>query len=129
MSVDLIKNKKFDVQEFNKSFQEQADAQKEINKKHEASKEKEMSYEIKEKKLLDMTIREIMIDWKISIDGILNDFQARHVSKKTFTTDNRLFHLGMTILIGVLFFYLMKTILSSNSDKRVVNEYHIVTPT
>lgn len=117
--------KKFDVVAFNKDFELIAKTQKEANKIKEAEKLQLLNQDIKEKTIMNMSINELLIDWKVSIDGILNDIQQRNISRTTLTRGNRLFHLGMTILLGVLFFYLMYTVISRGSNtSRVIKEYH-----
>lgn len=128
MSIELVKNTKFDIKEFNKSFEEQSSAKKIETKKLEEAKEKDMNYEVKEKKILDLTLREIFIDWKVSMDGVMNDIQQRNITRSTFTVDHRLLHVGITLFIFIIFFYILKSVLSSDGCAKVVNEYHIVTP-
>lgn len=129
MSVDLVK-KKFDIGEFNKDF-EKADAEKELaNKIKEDAETAKMSYTVYSKRINEMTLGEILVDWKISFDAIMSDLRNRNLTKSTFTQDNRLFHVGITLLIGILLFYLMYSVLSEpNEGTRIVNEYHIITQT
>lgn len=117
--------KKFDVAAFNKDFELTAKTQKEANRIKENEKLQLLNQDIKEKTIMNMSINELLIDWKVSFDGILNDIQQRNITRSTLTNGNRLFHLGMTILLGVLFFYLMYTVISRRSNtSRVIKEYH-----
>jgi len=129
MSVDLVK-KKFDIGEFNKDF-EKTEAEKEAtNKIKEDAETAKMSYTVYSKRINEMTLGEILVDWKISFDAIMSDLRNRNLTKSTFTQDNRLFHVGITLLIGILLFYLMYSVLSEpNEGTRVINEYHIITQT
>lgn len=118
-------SKKFDIAAFNKDFELIAKTQKEANQIKETEKLQLLNKEIKEKTIMNMSINELLVDWKVSLDGILNDIQQRNISRSTLTSGNRLFHLGMTILLGVLFFYLMYTVISRRTNtQRVIKEYH-----
>lgn len=117
--------KKFDVAAFNKDFELSAKAKKEARQKIEDEQLQLLNQDIKEKTIMNMSINELLIDWKVSFDGILNDIQQRNISRSTLTSGNRLFHLGMTILLGVLFFYLMYNVISRRTNApRVIKEYH-----
>lgn len=120
-----FENKKFDVVSFNKDFEIAATKKKLQQKEIDETRLQELNKDITEKTIMNMSLNELAIDWKMSFDGIFDDFRNRNIYRSTLTSGNRLFHLGMTILIGILFFYLIYSIIELNKCKKtVVKKYY-----
>lgn len=125
MSVDLTKGK-FDITEFNTSFEKQKQLQKEEEHKAEAGRLNKMNKEIYRKKISEMSLNELMSEWKNSLIGILNDLLNLRWSFGTLFAENRLFFLGITIVFCVLLFYIFHWIFDWKvEEKKIINEYHI----
>lgn len=127
MSIDLVKGE-FDVNKFNKDFEASLEKAKEDENQREIAKLQSMNKIIYKKKISEMSLRELITEWKDSLLGILNDLLHLRLRSSELFKDNRLFFLGITILFSVLMFYLMHTILGTDrvNINKVVNEYHII---
>lgn len=97
--------KQFDVQDFNKKFNEDKAKRKEESKQRELDKLAELNKPVREKRLLEMNFADILIGIKDSWFGILDDLLQQKYTFDTFTKHNRLFFVGLTlILIGLIVF-------------------------
>lgn len=114
----------FDIGEFNKTFEASKEAKQEQQNKEDIEKLKKMNQEIYRKKINEMSIDELMIDWKSSLIGILNDLLNFRWNPDVLFADNRLFFLGMTIILFVIGFFFFIWMFGSSQNKNV-NEYHI----
>jgi len=106
MSVDLIKNK-FDIKTFNKGFEDYMKQQTEIKHQQEIERLKQLNETKYEKKITEMTWNEIMVEWKTSIIGVLDDALHFRFTPSVLFRENRLFFIGITLLILAIIFYTM----------------------
>ena len=113
MSVDLVKNK-FDIKAFNKGFEDYMKNQTEIKHQNEIERLKKLNETKYEKKLTEMTWNEIMSDWKKAISGVLDDILHFRLSPSYLFRDNRLFFVGITLLILAIIFYILILVFGLN---------------
>lgn len=129
MSVDLMK-KNFDVATFNKEFEAYKISKEEEKHKKEMEDLKKLNKEIKVRKLSEMSMNELIIEWKNSMIGIMNDLLNGRWSLTTIFSGNRLFFAGVTLILITVLFYFIRWIFHWNiNDKenvnKTINEYHI----
>lgn len=122
MSVDLVKNK-FDIAAFNRDFENQMIAKKEEENKKDMEKLKEMNKEIYKKKISEMTTGEIIGEWQSSLTGMINDMIHLKFQPEILFSENRLFFIGITLLIIVILFYFLFWLFN---PKDIVNTGHTV---
>lgn len=99
-------NKRFDLGKFNKVF----DVNREITKQNQRVKElqklRELSSVDTTKSLYDLNLTEILINTKNTWFGLLDDLLDQRFNTETFTKDNRLFYVGLTIFFIAIVLYL-----------------------
>ncbi len=92
-------NQKFDLDLFNKTFTENAENEKkkieEINKKQLEL----LNSQIIDKKLLELTLLEILIGIKNSWFGLFDDILSMNYNKNMLFKSNRMFFIGVSLLI------------------------------
>jgi hypothetical protein len=113
MSVELVKNR-FDIAAFNKDFEDYAKQRYELQKQQEIQRLKELNETIYEKKISEMTWKEIMSEWKLSLIGFLDDMINFRLSPHSLFRENRLFFIGITLLLFAIIFYLFVLIFGLN---------------
>lgn len=106
MSVDLVKSK-FDIKAFNKGFENYMKEQNEIKHQTEIERLKQLNETIYEKKITEMTWNEVMKEWELSMVGVLDDILHFRLTPSILFRDNRLFFVGITLLILASIFYIM----------------------
>ena len=95
----------FDNSLFNTEFEKKKLEMNASKQKDEEERLQKLNKEIHIKKISEMTIVEIMSEWKISLIGILNDILNLHIHPNILFRDNRLLFLGATIILCVYLFY------------------------
>lgn len=125
MSVDLIKTN-FDNSIFNSEFEKQKRELIKQKQKNEENRLKKLNQEIYKKKITDMSINELLIEWKNEMIGLLNDIINLRLS--SLFSGNRLLFIGITIITTTLLFYLIMWIFKNKQIEQMksVNEYHFV---
>lgn len=129
--VNANKNKNFDAQKFNKEF---------VFKKEEAK----IQNRIKDQKKLDylndranstrpplykLNLSELLIGIKDTWFGILDDLLAWNINSKILTKRNRLFFIGLTLIIFSVILYLYLFFLEEkkdNNDKNMIEKPQII---
>ena len=157
MSIDLIKNwdpykyaglslqKDWDLTTFNLNFDKnkmsyqdaiQEQDEKVLNKLNEISNQpiapKEAmlaaSLQPKDDSITKLSFKNILIEWKMAFMNVINDILHLQLSKNTIYQKNFLFYLGLTIVIFVIFFYILYSIyilLSSDNKQQKITYEHI----
>ena len=113
---------KFDINEFNKEFDEEMYI---LDKKNKKNIENEES-KIKEKKKIPLTklsIGQIIRNIQKTLSDILNDlvntrFKGIHGFLHVFTKNNRLYYLGILLIIISFLFFLFTLITSEKKCKK-----------
>lgn len=94
---------KFDVDKFNKSYDEMLKNKEIINQKKRDELLNQLNTD-KPKLITDQTIGEILINTKDTIFDIFGDLlRPRQLSSNTLTKNNRLYYLGILCLLISLF--------------------------
>lgn len=136
-STDGYSPGKFDIQKFNKDFEDRIQQTKETDKILEGRSLEQLNKQVIEKKPYELSIAEIFVAIKDSWFGLLDDLLQQQFYVETFTKQNRLFYIGLTIVIIVIMFYLYDIIIDGYSDnsnsnpnlnlynKKIVEIHHI----
>jgi len=123
----MNKTKKLDLKKFNKEFERR----KEIKKKESGEKIKKrlgiLNKPVRTERIYDQSIGNILINIKNTWIGILDDLMDGNFNLTIFTTKNRLFYIGITIVFISLILFLFsksrKKIDCSNTKKVFVYKY------
>lgn len=112
---------KFDIQKFNKEFENKIEQSKETGKLLDENRLEKLNKQKIEPKPYQLSIAEILIVIKDSWFGLLDDLLQEQFYMETFTKKNRMFYIGLTIVIIVIIFYLYDIIIDnfmSNSSSK-----------
>lgn len=106
--------KKIDLGKFNKVFERTKEEAKREQKLIDLEKLNKLSEETQRVSLYDLTISQIIINTKNAWFYLLDDLLDQKFSLDTFTKDNRLFYIGITILFFSIISYLYNMIVNEN---------------
>jgi hypothetical protein len=110
-------NKRFDLGKFNKVF----DVNREISKSNQRVKDIQKLNELSKVdttvSLYDLNISQILINTKNTWFNVLDDLLDRRFNLETFSKENRLFYIGLTILVITVILYLYTMIIFSDDDE------------
>lgn len=108
-------NKRFDLGKFNKVF----DVNREITKRNQRVEELEKLSRLSKVEthtsLYDLNISQILVNTKNSWFNLLDDLLEQRFQLDTFTKDNRLFYIGLTIVFIAIILYLY-TVLTTETE-------------
>lgn len=127
-------SKKFDVQEFNKQFELDKEQRKLIAQEKDLQKLRQLNETIVEKKLYENTVSDIIIGIKNSWFNLLDDLLEQKFSISIFTRENRLFYIGITLIIMGLLIYLYNFFLEDGNEyeqkntEKIIEKYYIYGP-
>lgn len=120
-SIYIDSTGKFDVDKFNRDFQQ-----------YKERRQTEMDIQLKQKAdeltkkanisipIYNLGIGETLIKFKDSFFGILDDLLRFDLSMNTFTKENRLFYIGLFLIVVAIFCIIIYVLLST--DWGVCNE-------
>lgn len=77
------------------------------------------------KKIYDMSVLDVLIGIKDTWFNLIDDLLNKNISMSTFTRDNNLFYLGITIMIITLVIYIYNTLFNRDTSGRSGNNEHI----
>lgn len=99
-------NRRFDLKKFNKVF----DINREISKRNQRVKDLEKLNELSRvdtmTSLYDLNISQILVNIKNTWFNLLDDILEQRFQLNTFTKENRLFYIGLTILFIAVIMYI-----------------------
>lgn len=121
--------KKFDLGRFNKEFERNKEITLESQRLKDLDKLNALAQETERVSLYDLSLLQIIVNAKDSWFNLLDDLLDQRFELSTFTKDNRLFYIGLTIIVFAIILYLYTTISAdgsnTNSDKNVQVVYHV----
>lgn len=135
--IDLspTSGRKFDLAKFNIEFDRNKEIAKENQRISDLNKLNALSQETVHVSLYDLPLADIIINIKNTWFNLLDDLLDQKFEIETFTKDNRLFYIGITILFFTIILYLYTMIISdegnlitkieSGSSQHVKKIYHI----
>jgi len=123
--TNVTKNKVFDIKQFNTDFEKQLeDRKKAIERKEKDELEKLTQVEVLPK-LHELSIARILINFKDSLFETLDDLLAFKFELETFTKNNRLFYLGLLIVLFVTFTYVITSLVGEDIPEVKQEKYEI----
>jgi hypothetical protein len=129
IDVQNSNNGKFDLAGFNKAFDRQKEIAKESQRLNDLNKLSEMSRVETKVTPHNLPIGQIAMNTKDTWFDLLDELLDGEINSTTFTKDNRLFYIGITILFFSIITYLYVMILNNksnaNNDNNVKKVYHI----
>jgi hypothetical protein len=108
---------KFDVQKFNKAFEQNKEQSLEKMKKIDDIKLNELNNMIKYVPIYNKSSYEILVGIKDTWFDILDELLEFNFSMSIFTKNDRLFYIGLTIIIIVMMVYLYNSIITFDDNK------------
>jgi hypothetical protein len=123
------KDDKFDLRQFNKDFVKKKEQSKYENIIKSQKKLDLLTAQanVEHKAIYNQSIWEILVGIKNTWFDILDDILAKKISSQLFTKDNRLFYIGLTIIIIALLLYLYNFFIDNeDSDKQIDNKEKII---
>lgn len=128
LGIDYGNPNKFNLGRFNKEF----DRNKEIAAKNQdikdAVKLSELSREDKKVSLYDLSIYQILINTKNAWFNFLDDILDRRFQLDTLTKENRLFYIGLTLLVIAIILYIYFMIVDDKSNEKNNKIYYAHRP-
>jgi hypothetical protein len=113
----------FDVNKFNQDFDAYLARQKAERLLREEKFLGQKQIEIRDKLLHELTFIELLINMKNEFFDILDDMASLNISLETFTKRNRLFYIGLLLLIFAIMLVCVNIIFyNEKSDSNVRNE-------
>ncbi len=122
---------KFDINKFNTSFDKSKEDNKLTNKENDAEILQKLNSFTDSKPLYKNTISEIIIGIKNTWFYLLDDLLEQKFTFDTFTKENRLFYIGITLMCIsiILYFYNFFTsndedISAQKSNEKIIEKYY-----
>lgn len=114
-------NKRFDLGKFNKVF----DVNREITKRNQRVRDLQKLNELSSTEtmtsLYDLNLSQILINTKNTWFGVLDDLLDQRFELDTFNRDNRLFYIGLTIVIIAVILYVYVMLVTDNKPEPISN--------
>jgi hypothetical protein len=121
----IDRHKKIDLKKFNKEFERRKDLTKKQSSENIKKRLGVLNKPKKIKKIYEQSIGEILINTKNAWISLLDDLINGNFNMSIFTTENRLFYIGLTIILISIILYLFsssKKDIDCDNTKKV---YHI----
>ena len=112
---------KFDINKFNKVFDETKEETKKYIKVNEETRLHALNQDIIDKPLYSITISDIFIGIKNTWFYILDDLLQQKFTLNTFSKDNRLFYIGITLIFLGIIIYFFNFFNEGSSDNTTSN--------
>lgn len=111
-------SKRFDLGQFNKVFDRNKEIAKESQRISDLNKLNALSQETVHVSLYDLSLYQIIINTKNTWFNLLDDLLDQKFELETFTKENRLFFIGLTVVFFAVVLYLYATIMTDDSDQK-----------
>ena len=130
--IDMAPNskKQFDLGKFNNVFDREKQLIIQSNRLKDLDKLNALSQTENRTKLYDLALFQIIINSKNAWFDLLDDLLDQRFELQTFTKHNRLFYIGLTIMVFAIIMYLYTMIVSDIEDntkqpEQIKKIYHI----
>jgi hypothetical protein len=124
---------KFDSKKFNSSFEESKNKTSQLNKKvaqQNLDKLNKQSNTKKEVPLSKVTIGELLVNTKDAWLDIITELYSFNFQLDIFTRNNRMFYIGVSVIIMVVLVYITSIIFSpddeSNNNSKIDVNFNII---
>lgn len=116
--IDTAQNSnRFDLGKFNIEFDRSKEKSKINQKLKDLEKLHTLSKEEEKISLYNLTIFQIIVNTKDAWFNLLDDLLNQNIEKNTFTKENRLFYIGVTIIIVTVILYIYTLIVTEDNNK------------
>lgn len=127
--TDKDNAKNFNLKQFNLDFEEDLKKRNAERYKREDTTLKQLNTTIEQSHIINMSVGEILVGIKDTWFGIMDDILMLKFNIRTFTKDDRLFFIGLTIVIIVILTYIIHYLSNIgdeyNKKEKIVKIYHI----
>ena len=110
-------NGEFDIDKFNGHYEQYRDRRRNEMKKKMKEKLDELNAPTPTISVYEQSIPKILSDTKESVFNTLDDLLQGSFKIDTFTKDNRLFFIGITLIFMALFVYIYSVLVGDNQEK------------
>lgn len=117
---------KFDIKKFNASFENEIINADKNNKNLEDIRLSKLNYQEKYVKPYQLSFSQMLIGIKDTWFNLTDDLLEKKFYVETFTKQNRLFFIGLTIIIIIILVYLFDIIFDDNTIQPTVAENKVV---
>lgn len=119
----------FDIDRFNRNFDQYRERRKVVMNAEMEARLAELNKPPPDIPLWDRPIGTILVDMKDAIFGIIDDLLSYKFNLNIFVKDNRLFYLGLFILISILTVFLLGLLVNLDNntpqiDKVIQHHYY-----
>ena len=115
LGIDVKPNssKKIDLAKYNKEFERNMNIEYVKHKEREKNNLDKLSYETKDNTsiLVNLTIQQLMENTKKTWYDIMDDIMDGNLSIGVFVNNDRMFYVGILVVIIVIFIYILITLL------------------
>ena len=116
----------FDINKFNADFELATDLSKMKSKQLDEARLNKLNEEKKQKPIYELSVSEIIIGIKDAWFDLLDDLLQQRFSIDTFVRNNKLFYIGLTIVIVILILYLYDVFTEpAASPNKIVEIHHV----
>jgi hypothetical protein len=117
-------NTDFDSEQFNKDFDKNIKLQQEENNLKKLQKLNELNKEQEKPKLYEQSVRDTLIKMKDIVYELLDDILQGRFNKNTLTKNNRMYYVGIFLLIVVMLLHFVELVVHKETPK--VNQPNII---
>ena len=130
MSVTQIRDSQnFNLKQFNLDFEEELKRKNELRAEREEGTLNNLNSTISDTNVLNMSIADMLIGIKDTWFGLMDDLLAMRFEVATVTKNNRLFFVGLSVIICVVLVYIINYLSnlgdSHHKNEKIIKIYHI----
>jgi hypothetical protein len=115
-------NKKFNIKLFNENYDKYKEKRRKLTAELEQSKLDKINKGPDKKQLHELTAPEIVTGIKDSLFAVLDDILQLKVTRDTFLIQNRMFFLGLFIIIVIILSYVLNSLFPETSPDNQNNK-------
>lgn len=117
---------KFDVQKFNAAFEQSKVQTAKVNSSLESQRLEKLNVQPPPLKPYQLSFAEILIGIKDSWFELIDELLQSQFYIETFTKKNRMFYIGLTVVLIVIIIYLYDILIGSLDEKPPITERKVV---
>jgi len=107
----------FDIKKFNQDFEDYLDRQKKSRLEREAQYLESKTVVKREKLLHELSFYELVVNTKNTVFNIMDEIVNNKVTKETFIKDNRLFYIGLLLIIFAMILIALNIVMPKQKKK------------
>lgn len=114
----------FDINKFNAEFERRKEEQTAKYRILDEARLAKLNVAPPPKKIYELSVGEIIIGVKDTWFNLLDDLLQKRFTLDTFTKNNRLFFIGLTVIVIVIIIYLYDMLTTDEPPKNNIKEIH-----